>query len=135
IRARVRESRARPRRSMLRRMASSRAAAAVLSLALVATGVAGAPAHADFGKDEKKFDNLAYPASLRARVHQAILRGSNWLLMRQHDDGSWGVRGGYPSGPTALAMLALVKSGIPVGHPKLERGWAYLRRQPLERTY
>src|SRR5262245_46164624 len=118
-------------------MTSSRATAAALSLALVASGALGARARADFGKDEKKFDNLAYPAAFRARVQQAILRGSNWLLMRQHDDGSWGdsTHRGYAIGPTALAMLALVKSGIPVGHPKLERGFAYLRTKPLNRTY
>src|SRR5205085_1293619 len=67
------------------RMGSKRAAACTFALALVAAafGFAPSPARGDFGKDEKKFDNLVYPAAFRARVQQSILRGSNWLLMRQ----------------------------------------------------
>ena len=91
---------------------------------------------ADFGKDEKKFANEAYPVEFRNRVAEAIVRSSNWLLKRQKDDGSWMSRSaGYALGPTALATLALLKAGIPAGHPKLEKAFAYMRQQRLERTY
>lgn len=94
-------------------------------------------ARADFGKDEQKFPNDAYPGELRRRVQEAVLKGSNWLLIHQRDDGSWASPYGatYPVGPTALAVLALLKSGVPPGHPKVEKAFAYLRGLPLTRTY
>jgi hypothetical protein len=96
-----------------------------------------APARADFGRDEKKFDNQAYPAAFRARVQQAITKAANWLLLHQREDGSWPepYEASYPMGPTALATLALVKGGVPVGHPKVERAFQYLKKQPLNKTY
>ncbi len=106
---------------------------AVLALAAGAPG----PVSADFAKDEKKFPNEAYPLALRNRVAEAIVRASHWLLKRQDDDGSWSSRqsGGYALGTTALPTLALLKAGIPAGHPKLEKAFAFMRRQRLERTY
>jgi hypothetical protein len=100
---------------------------------LVATPFAGA----DFGKDEKKFDNQSYPAPFRAKVQQAITKAANWLLFHQRDDGSWAAptEAGYPMGPSALATLSLVKAGVPVGHPKVERAFQYLKKQPLNKTY
>jgi hypothetical protein len=113
----------------------------VRALKVLATACALAlgagPASADFGKDEKKFPNQAYPAEFRGRVLQAIVMGANWLLTRQRDDGSFpsAYDSRYPMGPTALATLALLKSGLPAGHPKVERAFAFLEKQPLERTY
>jgi hypothetical protein len=117
-------------RAGLRRALIPLAAAAVALLPL-------APARADFGKDEKKFDNQAYPAALRARVQAAITKAANWLLFHQREDGSWPSQyeGQYPMGPTALATLALVKAGVPIGHPKVERALQYLKKQPLTKTY
>jgi hypothetical protein len=89
-------------------MAGRRLVRGTLALATAAALGAGSVARADFGKDEKKVDNLVYPAEFRARVQQSILRGASWLLMRQKDDGSWGTHGHFSMGPTALAMLALV---------------------------
>ena len=106
-------------------------------IALAGVGSALPKSAADFGKDEKKFANDAYPLEFRNRVAEAIVRSSNWLLKRQQDDGSWASRpgGNYPLGPTALATLALLKAGIPAGHPKIEKAFAYMRRQKLDRTY
>jgi hypothetical protein len=102
-----------------------------------ALALAAGPASADFGKDEKKFPNQAYPAEFRGRVLQSIVLGANWLLTRQRENGSFpsGYDGSYPMGPTALATLALLKSGLPAGHPKIERAFAYLKTQPLAKTY
>lgn len=112
-----------------------RSLALLLALATPLVRPAG-PASADFGKDEKKFPNEAYPLEFRNRVGDAILRASTWLLKRQQPDGSFAMRGGGATlGPTALATLALLKAGIPAGHPKLEKAFAFMRTQKLERTY
>ncbi len=115
---------------------------AVLLLSGLALGTwsvrAAGPVSADFAKDEKKFPNAGYPLEFRNRVAESIVRSSNWLLKRQKDDGSFMARagaGGYPLGPTALATLALLKAGIPAGHPRLEKAFGYMRQQKLERTY
>ena len=125
---------------MIWTMVPHRRLGSVMLLALVASLASLAlpgGARADFGKDEKKFDNKSYPAEFRASVQQAIVRAANWLLTHQKDDGSWGWHADavYPMGPSALATLALIKAGIPLGHPKMERAFAYLRRQPLVKTY
>lgn len=111
----------------------------LLLAGLLGVGVSAGPrdAAADFGKDEQKFDNQAYPAEFRGRVLEAIVRGANWLLTHQRDDGSWAsAQGqGYPMGPTALATLALLKCGIPPGHPKITHAFAYLKQQKLTKVY
>jgi hypothetical protein len=114
-----------------------RAVLLVAGTALAAAALAPRPARADFGQDEKKFDNLAYPREFRARVTEAIDRGSKWLLSRQQPDGSWptSYTAAYPMGPSALATLALLKSGLPRDHPRMERAFAYLRSRPLRKTY
>ena len=100
-------------------------------------GSSSRPAQADFAPDEQKFNNAAYPPEFRKRVQDAIVRGANWLLLHQAEDGSWAAerRTGYPLGPTALATLALLKAGIPPCHPRLEKAFEYLRKQPLTKTY
>ena len=112
---------------------------ALLAVAVIATtGLVGSSsARADFGRDEKKFDDQAYPAALRARVQAAITKAATWLLFRQREDGSWpdANEAQYPMGPTALATLALLKAGVPPGHPKIERAFQYLKKQPIARTY
>jgi len=122
---------------MTRRGPPSRILWLLLGLALPAAVLPPSGARADFGKDEQKFDNDAYPAEFRGRVLEAIVRGANWLLTRQREDGAWAAQeaAGYPMGPTALATLALLKCGIPPGHPKIERAFAYLRKQKLTKVY
>lgn len=99
--------------------------------------VGGRPVAADFGADEQKFPNEAYPAEFRGQVLQAIVLGSNWLLTRQRDDGGWPSTYGrqYAMGPSALATLALLKCGVPPGHPRVARAFQFLRKQPLTKTY
>jgi hypothetical protein len=111
----------------------------ILSSLLLAAALAASAAPragAEFGDEERKFRNEDYPAEFRQRVLESILRGANWLLARQKEDGSFpSSYGGYPMGPTALATLALLKAGLPAGHPRIERAFAFLRRQDLRKTY
>jgi hypothetical protein len=107
-----------------------------LVLAAALAALAAPRARAEFGDDERQFRNEEYPAEFRQRVAESILRGANWLLARQEADGSFAsTYGGYPMGPTALATLALLKSGLPAGHPRIERAFAFLRKQDLKKTY
>ncbi|MBN2489761.1 MAG: terpene cyclase/mutase family protein [Planctomycetes bacterium] len=75
-------------------------------------------------------------AKLRAAVDRAIDRGVRYLLDRQLRDGSWDyVEERYPSGQTALCVYALLKSGLPPGHPAVRRGLLYMADTPPASTY
>src|SRR5262245_42804013 len=51
--------------------------------------------------------------SFELRVNHAIARGLKWLVGKQSKDGTWpGHEDAHPGGMTALACLALVKSGV-----------------------
>jgi hypothetical protein len=72
-----------------------------------------------------------------AKVNAAIDRGIDWLLRIQRLDGTWSAHehGNYQSGPTALALLTLLKCGVPEGHPAVRRALAYLEAHPPRKTY
>jgi hypothetical protein len=114
-----------------------RATAAILAALAALAVVAASLARADFGQDEKKFDNAAYPAEFRAKVNQAVLDAATWILSQQADDGSWKTErdGQYPVGATALCTLALLKAGIPAGHPRIEKAFTVLKSRKAEHTY
>jgi len=84
------------------------------------------------------------------RVEQAVKRGVEWLKKQQNADGSWTVKGGqaaaaggigqplealYPDGTTALVLFALLKGGVPPSDPAIQKGFAWLRKQPFKRVY
>jgi hypothetical protein len=95
-----------------------------------------AAARADFGEDEKKFQNDAYPLEFRQRVNASIDRGAHWLLRQQRADGSWaGYENQYPMGVTALSTLALLKAGLPADHPRVDLAFACLRSKPMSKVY
>ena len=106
-------------------------------LVVLALCLASSPARAEFDEDEAKFPNEAYPFEFRKRVDAAIDRGAHWLLRKQKPDGFWDDRhnNSYPMGPTALATLAALKSGVPGDHPRIELAFDYLRQLPMTRTY
>jgi hypothetical protein len=69
-------------------------------------------------------------ADLKIRVNRAIDRGANWLLDQQSANGAWADPHNtvYPMGPTALCLLALLHSDVPAAHPKVEKGFDWLRK-------
>ncbi len=76
----------------------------------------------------------AHPLT-QPRINRAVDAGMQFLLSRQLPDGSWTEWPGYPSGTTALALFALMKSGLPRDHAAAQRALAALRRTPPQQVY
>lgn len=73
---------------------------------------------------------------LQQAVSRAIDQGVDALLAEQELDGSWRMhQGGYYAGMTALALYALLKSGVPRDHVAVRRATNYLRYQFPRKTY
>ena len=72
-------------------------------------------------------------AGFQGRVDVAIERCCDWLEAFQAEDGSFPGMG--PPGPAALALLALVRSGRPIGGHTLRRGFDWLLEQEPQGTY
>ncbi len=74
---------------------------------------------------------------LGPKVREAIDKGVAFLKTKQDKDGGWdeGTKESYPGGPTSLILLALLKAGTSPKDPVIEKGFAYLRQQKLDRTY
>lgn len=77
-----------------------------------------------------------------ARVAKAVTAGQKALIRLQSPDGGWSMysttRGhaGSQDGPTALALLALVKSGLRPSHSSIRKGLRkLLRAGPPRKTY
>ncbi|MFN9717406.1 MAG: DUF4159 domain-containing protein [Planctomycetota bacterium] len=65
---------------------------------------------------------------LRASVKRSLERGCNYLKAQQADDGSWNIAGEqYTIGTTALAVMALINSDVPVNSPEVQAGLNFLR--------
>lgn len=108
------------------------------TLAVCALVLGHAPAFAaEKKREEQKVQDASYPIEFRKRVNSAIKDGVRWLKVKQLPNGSWADRhnGGYPMGPTALATLTLLKSGVPRDAPCIQRAFTYLRAQKMARTY
>jgi hypothetical protein len=117
---------------------ASRAGSAALLLAGVLV-LGGRPASGD----EPRGEDDESPAALREEIDRAVEKGVAWLLARQGANGSWGVIEGnaaygggaaenaylHPAGPTALALYALLKSGVPADHERVRRGFRWLRKE------
>jgi hypothetical protein len=102
-----------------------------------------APAPAGEPKDEKETEKGLKAGDrdpeFLLRVSNAVQKGLQWVLAQQAADGSFPNPGsgaeGYPGGPTALALLAVLKSGLARQHEAVEKGFQHLRAQPLQKTY
>jgi beta-lactamase regulating signal transducer with metallopeptidase domain len=78
------------------------------------------------GKDESRFSK---------RIRHSIASGRALLLKQQNQDGSIGTvlgRGSYRVGPTALALLAVLGSGLDGDDPAVAAGLKYLRNARQE---
>jgi hypothetical protein len=66
----------------------------------------------------------------------AVEKGQQALLAAQQSDGSWDTaKGQYRVGTSSLALLALLKTGVPVDSPDVQRGLTWLRPQEPHMTY
>ncbi len=68
-----------------------------------------------------------WPELTAEMVKTSIARGTAYMATTQNENGSFGngglARGAYPVGPTALATLALLNSGVAPNDPVITRRW------------
>src|SRR5207244_1895775 len=72
------------------------------------------------------------------QVKKGIDKGVKYLRQRQRENGSWEVNifaTSQRGGTTALAVLALLNSGVPASDPMVARGLTYLRGLEPGTTY
>jgi hypothetical protein len=70
------------------------------------------------------------------KINRAVDRGVESLLNHQLVDGSWALeRNRYRNGSTALAVYALLSSGVDPQHPAILRALAFLSCEPSDMTY
>jgi hypothetical protein len=106
-------------------------------LALGVRHVKAGPEGTQRANVHKAFNDL-YPVAFRVRVNAALDKGKDWLLKSQRPDGSWSFfthHRAFPMGSTGLAVLTLLKCGVPRTHPSVVKACAYLRTLPLRRVY
>ncbi|MBI5722530.1 MAG: DUF4159 domain-containing protein [Planctomycetes bacterium] len=60
-----------------------------------------------------------------ANIEKAVEKGRAWLLSRQQTDGSWPAK--MRTGPTALAICALLASGVPAKDEKIQKALEWLK--------
>jgi len=73
-------------------------------------------------------------------VEKAIARGVAWLWSQQGKDGRWptlanGKAHVYPVGPTAIAVYALLESGVSVDEPRMAKALAWLKTAKTHKLY
>ena len=68
-------------------------------------------------------------------INQAIDRGVQYFLDRQLIDGSWGYYSHIEPGPTAFRLYTLLKCGVRMSHPAIQRGRAYILAHENDATY
>ena len=102
----------------------------MLNILLLSTALCGG--NSSPAQDDLPLDQVA--------INEAIDRGVQFLLTKQHVDGSWydGKTNVYlhpEGGATALAVAALLHSGIDHDHQAVVRGAAYARSRPMQMFY
>ncbi|MHC5038584.1 MAG: prenyltransferase/squalene oxidase repeat-containing protein [Planctomycetota bacterium] len=92
---------------------------------------------ADEKEREKKLKAGDRDPAFLLRVNTAVRKGIEWVIKQQGADGSFKIEYSkkWRGGPTALAMLALLKSGVPRADEAIEKGFTFLRSQPLQKVY
>ena len=107
-----------------------RKSAVILSCVLISTLLlASANAWSAQKKDGPTFSDAA--------VKAAIAKGAKFLWSQQEGDGSWAGHGGdkYPTGPGAMAIYALLESGVNPQEPRMQKALAWLQRTPDQKVY
>ena len=70
---------------------------------------------------------------------RAVSSGVKYLWSKQQANGSWAPyvykESRFPVGPTALAVYALLETGIDVGDPRVAKALRWLARQETTKTY
>ncbi|HEX6812613.1 MAG TPA: prenyltransferase/squalene oxidase repeat-containing protein, partial [Planctomycetota bacterium] len=72
--------------------------------------------------------DAAYPPGVSKEMHEAMLKGLEWLARNQANDGSWrnsGGYGSYPAAMTGLAGMAFIAGG---STPTRGKYWQHVRR-------
>jgi HEAT repeat protein len=103
-------------------------------LLLLAISVAGL---AEDPKTEEKRIKVGDrdPEFIRA-VNACVQKGVEFIRSKQSKNGSFDMTYvGLSGGETALVLLALLKSGVPGTDPAIQKGFTYLRKQPIQHTY
>jgi hypothetical protein len=90
----------------------------------------------DLKKDFVKFDLGTH----REPIHEAIRRGADWLKKEQQRNGTWVDSGGsfardFPTGTTALALMALLHSGVKPDDPSARSALAWCQRADFRKVY
>lgn len=70
---------------------------------------------------------------LEEEVNAAVDRGVAYLKLAREKDGSWGAFGRHKYGPTALAVTAILGSGVSKHKPWIQEAVKYLLRGPADR--
>ncbi|MBL7219053.1 MAG: DUF4159 domain-containing protein [Phycisphaerae bacterium] len=72
-----------------------------------------------------------------AAVKEAIDNGAGFLWSQQEDNGGWKGHGGerYPTGPGAMAIYALLESGVSPQEPKMMKALKWLEETPEKMVY
>ncbi|MBI4575529.1 MAG: hypothetical protein HY722_04615 [Planctomycetes bacterium] len=123
----------------LRALARLAAGRLVLALALLATGCAWAtalvPLPVAWAAGDPSPPIAMSPSDEEVRA--AVERGVAWLRARQEKSGAWlgTYSDAYASGPSALALYALLRAGVAPDDPAMEKGFTLLLSRPLEKTY
>jgi len=113
----------------------------ILFLATAGLFAAALPARAvDQGEErdrEQKLKAGDRDDAFLLRVNEAVRKGVEYVLNAQAEDGTFAdaYKREWPGGPTAICLLALLKSGVPRTDAAIEKGFERLRRTPLQRTY
>ena len=69
-------------------------------------------------------------------VAGAIDRGVKFLFSKQQASGTWGPHGNnYPVGPTAIAVYAILESGVSPQEPRIAKALLWLAKNNTDRTY
>lgn len=75
-------------------------------------------------------------AEFEREVNAAIDKGIEWIWRQySENDGHWGAHYEYTLGPTALALLTILKGSLDRKDDRIRRALDWLLAQPLKRTY